>query len=72
VYGVLSLIFWSDHDDRVGWVRELQHACRRQGRGGIMSLRGLLLQGARLKRNAVTAGLITLGVLGASCSSATA
>ena len=37
-----------------------------------MSLRGLLLQGARLKRNAVTAGLITLGVLGASCSSATA
>ena len=65
VYGVLSLIFWSiTMIVSVGYVSFIMRADDK-GEGGIMSLTGLL-QGARLKRNAVTAGLITLGVLGAS------
>jgi KUP system potassium uptake protein len=65
VYGVLSMVFWSiTLIVSVLYVGFIMRADDR-GEGGIMALTGLL-QGARLKRTAVTASLITLGVLGAS------
>jgi KUP system potassium uptake protein len=65
VYGVMSLIFWAiTMIVSVGYVSFIMRADDK-GEGGIMALTGLL-RGARLKHTAVTAGLITLGVLGAS------
>lgn len=65
VYGVISLVFWSiTVIVSVGYLTFIMRADD-HGEGGIMALTGLL-QGARLRRTAATAGLVTLGVLGAS------
>jgi KUP system potassium uptake protein len=65
VYGVLSMVFWTiTIIVSVLYVSFIMRADDR-GEGGIMALTGLL-QGAKLKRSAVTVGLITFGVLGAS------
>ena len=60
VYGVISLVFWSiTMIVSVKYVTFIMRADDR-GEGGIMALTGLL-QGARLKRSAVTVALVTLG-----------
>jgi KUP system potassium uptake protein len=65
VYGVMSLIFWTiTMIVSVLYVSFIMRAGDK-GEGGIMALTGLL-RGAKLKRTAVKAGLITLGILGAS------
>jgi KUP system potassium uptake protein len=65
VYGVISLVFWSiTMIVSVGYLTFIMRADD-QGEGGIMALTALL-RGARLKRTAVTAALVTLGILGAS------
>ena len=65
VYGVISLVFWSiTMTVSVKYVSFIMRADNR-GEGGIMALTALL-QGARLKRSAVTVALTTLGIMGAS------
>ena len=65
VYGVISLVFWSiTMIVSVKYVSFIMRADN-EGEGGIMALTALL-QNARLKRSAVTVGLVGLGVLGAS------
>ena len=65
VYGVISLVFWSiTMTVSVKYVSFIMRADDR-GEGGIMALTALL-QGARLKRSAVTVALVTLGIVGAS------
>jgi KUP system potassium uptake protein len=65
VYGVISLVFWSiTMIVSVKYVSFIMRADN-EGEGGIMALTALL-QNARLKRGAVTVGLVGLGVLGAS------
>ncbi len=65
VYGVISLVFWAiTMTVSVKYVTFIMRADDK-GEGGIMALTGLL-QGARLKRSAVTVALVTLGVAGAS------
>jgi KUP system potassium uptake protein len=65
VYGVISLVFWSI--TMIVSVKYVSFIMRADngGEGGIMALTALL-QGARVKRRAVTVTLITLGILGAS------
>jgi KUP system potassium uptake protein len=65
VYGVISLVFWSI--TMIVSVKYVSFIMRADngGEGGIMALTALL-QGARVKRGAVTVTLITLGILGAS------
>lgn len=65
VYGVISLVFWTvTMIVSVKYVTFIMRADNR-GEGGIMALTALL-QGARLKRTAVTVALVTLGIVGAS------
>jgi KUP system potassium uptake protein len=65
VYGVMSLIFWTiTMIVSVLYVSFIMRAGDK-GEGGIMALTGLL-RGAKLKHTAVKAGLVTLGILGAS------
>jgi KUP system potassium uptake protein len=65
VYGVISLVFWSItmivSVKYVGFIMRADNG----GEGGIMALTALL-QGAKLKRTAAMATLISLGILGAS------
>jgi KUP system potassium uptake protein len=65
VYGVISLVVWSI--TMIVSVKYVSFIMRADngGEGGIMALTALL-QGAKLKRTAATAMLITLGILGAS------
>ena len=65
VYGVISLVVWSI--TLIVSVKYVSFIMRADngGEGGIMALTALL-QGAKLKRTAATATLITLGILGAS------
>jgi KUP system potassium uptake protein len=65
VYGVISLVVWSI--TMIVSVKYVSFIMRADngGEGGIMALTALL-QGAKLKRTAATATLITLGILGAS------
>ena len=65
VYGVISLVFWSI--TMIVSVKYVSFIMRADngGEGGIMA-HTALLEGARVKRRAVTVTLITLGILGAS------
>ena len=65
VYGVISLVVWSI--TMIVSVKYVSFIMRADngGEGGIMALTALL-QGAKLKRTAATATLITLGILGAA------
>jgi KUP system potassium uptake protein len=65
IYGVISLVFWS-----ITLIVSLKYVtfimrADNAGEGGIMALTALL-QGAKAKRAAVIATLVTLGILGAS------
>jgi KUP system potassium uptake protein len=65
VYGVISLVFWAiTMIVSVKYVSFIMRADN-EGEGGILALTALL-QNARLKRGALTVGLVGLGVLGAS------
>jgi KUP system potassium uptake protein len=66
IYGVISLVFWA-----VTLIVTLEYVvfvmrASNDGEGGIMALIALLLRGAKRKKAGAVAGLVALGIFGAS------
>ena len=66
VYGVISLVFWAGHADRLDQVRDADHARRQPRRGRHHGPDRARARACRVERRLGKLVLVSLGIFGAS------